>query len=384
MTDERITRRDYLTRGAGAVFTAAAASVAGIWLHHQPASQEEGERRESFAGRKADWPNYFDTIDYPPSSPRLSVAVRAGTGHAADSSASPASQRAHGEIESLVRAAIGGLDHELGIRRFIVAGDVVLIKPNVGFDRPPALGATTHPEIVEATTRLCREAGAKEVLITDNPIESVQACFERSGIARAADAGGARIIQPRKELFEETLIRERGAAAGQRGALERWPILTEPLRRATKLIGIAPVKDHNLAGGSMCLKNWFGFLGGRRNRLHQAIHETISDLAWLFSPTLVIADATRAMVRSGPTGGRLGDVRPGGALGRPAIVAAVDPVACDAWCYENLLERDPGTLPYLQLAQEKIERTLPTGGFRFGRHHWREYERQGLIARSGI
>jgi uncharacterized protein (DUF362 family) len=293
--------------------------------------------------------NYFAGVDFPASSPRIVVA----TGEEA-------------RIEQMVRAAVGGLDSTLGMRRFIQRGDVVLIKPNAGFDRPPYLGATTHPEVLRAVIRLCREAGAHEILVTDNPIESPAVCFTKSGIGPVVEAEGAKLIPPRADDFVGCILPTVG----------RWPVLREPLARATKLIGMAPVKDHNLCSASMTLKNWYGLLGGRRNRLHQKIHEVISDLALLFSPTLVIADATRVMMRSGPTGGRVSDVQPGGALGRPAVIASVDPVACDAWCYENLLGRDPAPLAYLGRAADKIR---ASGVQRFGSSDWRMYERASQI-----
>jgi len=146
---------------------------------------------------------------------------------------------------------------------------------------------------------------------------------------------------------------------------------------------VAPVKDHNLSSASMTLKNWYGLLGGRRNLLHQAIHRVISDLALLVSPTLVIADGTRVMLTNGPTGGRAGDVRPGGRLGVPVVAAAVDPVACDAWCFENLLGRDPQRLPFLRMAREKIAAAAGAGR-RFGECDWRAYERQGQVVRNGV
>ncbi|HEX9048696.1 MAG TPA: DUF362 domain-containing protein, partial [Verrucomicrobiae bacterium] len=65
---------------------------------------------------------------------------------------------AHGsEHEKTIRAALGGLG---GMDRFIKPGDVVVIKPNVAFDRPPALAATTHPDALRAVAKLCFEAGA--------------------------------------------------------------------------------------------------------------------------------------------------------------------------------------------------------------------------------
>ncbi len=74
-----------------------------------------------------------------------------------------------------------------GIERFIKPGDVVVIKPNVGFATPPILGATTHPDVITAVVRLCYEKGkAKKVIVTDNPINDPASCFAISGIGKAA------------------------------------------------------------------------------------------------------------------------------------------------------------------------------------------------------
>jgi uncharacterized protein (DUF362 family) len=157
-----------------------------------------------------------------------------------------------------------------------------------------------------------------------------------------------------------------------------------PLAEATKVIGVAPIKDHNLCSASMNMKNWYGLLGGRRNQFHQAIHEIISDLALMVSPTLVIADGTRVMMRNGPTGGRVSDVKPGGDVGRPTVVASVDQVACDGWCYENMLGRDPNKLAYLDLAARKIAEKIAAGEKRVGRPDWRAYEHHGKIVSTEV
>lgn len=351
MTSERLTRRECLARGAGAVLAGGAAVAAGCLLYDPTgrraaleASSSSREIRDFLAG-----------IKFPASSPRISIALGS-----------------NGRVEQMVRAAVGGLDPTVGMRRFVQPGDVVLIKPNVGFDRPPHLGATTNPEVLRWVIRLCREAGAARIVVADNPIEAPAACFAKSGIDSVAKAESAHVFLPSRNQFALAAV---GTAS--------WPVFYEPLATATKLIGLAPIKDHNLCSASMILKNWYGLLGGRRNQLHQAIHETISDLAVLFSPTLVIADATRVMMRNGPTGGRATDVQPGGKLDRPAIIAAVDPVACDAWCYENLLGRDPSQLKYLQLAHGKIEARASSGTARLGECNWRAYEREGRILTTG-
>lgn len=364
-----------LARGAGAV-VAAGAAVAGVtWLRDGSGDGRgdgngAGDGSGGLSGRSKPVPrlkNYFASIDLSASNPRISVA----TGDAFN-------------MEKLVRAAVGGLDQTLGIRRFISKGDVVLIKPNVGFDRAPHLGATTNPEVVRWLIRLCREAGAREVVVTDNPIESPEVCFARSGIGEVARQEGARVMLPSAAGFEQLVIRDRRPDPIRGEALAGWPVFYRPLAESTKVIGVAPIKDHNLCSASMNLKNWYGLLGGRRNQFHQAIHEVVSDLGMMMSPTLVIADGTRVMMRNGPTGGRMSDVRAGGEIGRPTVVASVDPVACDAWCYRHMLGRDPARLAYLALAERKIAEQVARGVKRLGVADWQGYEHAGLVAKANV
>ncbi|MGB2984793.1 MAG: DUF362 domain-containing protein [Phycisphaerae bacterium] len=363
MSDTGLTRRDLLVRGAGAVVAAGVATVGGYLLYDPEGDAGLPKPSKTRLRLK----NYFADICLPPSNPRISVAT---------------GSQPH--IEQMVRAALGGLDPSLGMKRFVAKGDVVLIKPNVGFDRAPHLGATTNPEVLRWVIRACKEAGARKVIVADNPIEAPDACFAKSKIREAAEAEGAKVMLPAEVHFESLLIRDRRPDPAESEALGHWPIFYRPLAEATKVIGLAPIKDHNLCSASMNLKNWYGLLGGRRNQFHQAIHHIVSDLGLMMSPTLVIADATRVMMRNGPTGGRISDVKPGGELGRPAVIASVDPVACDAWCYRHLLGRDPAKLAYLELAQKKIEAQIAAGSNRFGQCDWQAYDREGKIVITNV
>ncbi len=226
-----------------------------------------------------------------------------------------------------------------GIERFVAKGEVVTIKPNVAFASPPLLGATVHPELVAEVVRLCYKAGAKQVIVTDNPINDPMSCFTLSGIGRAAGDSGAKVILPRPELFRHTTL-----AGGK--LIVDWPIFYEPFAKADKLIGIAPVKHHHRSGASMTMKNWYGLLGGRRNVFHQDINTIIAELALMVRPTLVILDGTEVMVTNGPTGGSVSDLRRADTL-----IASTDCVAADSFgC--TLLGLKPSDLPYLAKAEK--------------------------------
>jgi len=234
------------------------------------------------------------------------------------------------KLDEMLRAAVDAVG---GIGRFIQKGDVVVIKPNVAFERPAALGATTNPDVLAAVINLVRQAGAREVRVADNPIESPESCFARSGIKAAAEKSGARLYLPEPSQFE--LLATPGATW-----IERWPFFWAPFEGATKVIGVSPIKDHNLCRASMTTKNWYGLLGGRRNQFHQDIHGIVSDLALMLRPTFVVLDATRVLFRSGPTGGSLSDVKEGHTL-----VVSRDSLAADAFGWDQLLERKGEPLP---------------------------------------
>ena len=46
--------------------------------------------------------------------------------------------------------------------RFVSRGDVVWVKPNIGWNRRPEQAATTNPDVVATLVALCFEAGAKQ------------------------------------------------------------------------------------------------------------------------------------------------------------------------------------------------------------------------------
>jgi uncharacterized protein (DUF362 family) len=224
-----------------------------------------------------------------------------------------------------------------GMEAFITKGDRVLVKVNAAFATPASLGATTHPEILAAVAGACFKAGAAQVLVTDNPINNPDSCFEISGLAGAARATGAKLITPRPDLFAPVSL-----PGGK--LIQQWPVMTGACAGVTRVIVVSPVKDHRRAGASLILKNYYGFLGGRRNVFHQDINGIITELAQMLKPTLCVLDGTVSMMTNGPTGGSLSDLKDTGTL-----VISTDPVAADAVGVE-LLGRTPDEVPYILMA----------------------------------
>ncbi len=236
----------------------------------------------------------------------------------------------------LVRKAIEGTG---GIKRFVSRGDVVVVKPNIAWDRTPEQAANTNPQVVAEMVRLCQEAGAKAVIVTDVSCNDPRRCFQRSGIADAARGEGAQVILPEERMFREVDLRG--------DVLTDWPVL-EPFLAADKMINLPIAKHHSLTGVTLGMKNWYGILGGPRHRLHQRIHESLADLADFMRPTLTVMDAYRVLMRNGPTGGNISDT----AL-KKTVIASTDPVALDAYTAKAIWNIEPEALTYLKLAQER-------------------------------
>jgi len=225
-----------------------------------------------------------------------------------------------------------------GIETFIKKGDRVLIKVNAAFASPPMLSATTNPAIISEMTQLCFRAGAASVVVTDNPINDPASCFTLTGIADAARKAGAQVLLPRDDLFSPMTV-------NNAKLIRNWPVLYKPFTDITKVIGMAPLKDHHRSGASMTMKNWYGLLGGRRNIFHQDIHSIIMELAMMVKPSFVILDATTAMMTNGPTGGSLSDLK-----NTNTMIVSTDQVAADAFG-ASLLGRSLDQLPFIGKAQ---------------------------------
>ncbi len=303
-----LTRREAMLQLLRAGGIAAVAAGGGYWLsrrsaHPEPAPSEQARRDHRTA------PD--------PQLPQMAVVQ-------------------NGEPRDLVQRALEDLG---GISRFIRRQDVVVIKPNIAWDRTPEQAANTNPDLVAEVVRQCWHAGARRVIVTDVSCNEPRRCFQRSGIQAAARAEGADIILPDPDLFRDVDL---GGVV-----LKTWPVFA-PFLEADKVLNLPIAKHHNLTGATLGMKNWYGILGGQRNRLHQQIHQSLADLAAFMLPTLTIMDAYRVLLRNGPTGGNLEDV----AL-KKTIIASTDPVALDAYAAKAWWNLDPEHLPYLQMAANR-------------------------------
>lgn len=325
--DEWFSRRQFITQVGGTAAVVGGAIGAGLLVRDNWGM--EGVKPPPPVKLK----NY--SVALPPSRPSL-VVVRSSP-LLADRFASKDEELAARELQAfnMVKAA---LEEMGGINQFITKGDVVMLKPNVAFDKNPDLAATTQPDTLAAVVKLCLGAGARKVIVADNPINNPESCFFKTKVGDAAIRAGAELMLPQESYFEQLYV-------GGETIKNTWKMFYRPFREATKVIGISPVKDHNLCKATVTLKNWYGLLGNPRNQFHQDIHGIISDFAKMIKPTLVIADGRKMLMRNGPTGGSLNDVK-----ASDAIVVGTDHVAVDSWVIDRLLGKQRHEILYLDKA----------------------------------
>ncbi|CAB1074198.1 Iron-sulfur cluster-binding protein [Olavius algarvensis Delta 1 endosymbiont] len=305
-TNPEWNRRQFLVRSVKAGASIAAATAAGLWFH-----DSRGPTREQTGLPET------ERLDYAVDGLPPQMAIARGS-----------------DRRATVQSALKALG---GIENFIKKEDRVLLKVNAAFASPAILSATTHPDIVSEMVRLCYQAGAASVAVTDNPINNPASCFTLSGIDAAARSAGARVYLPDADAFKSISIKDAKL-------IRNWPVLVGPLKNISKVIGLAPVKDHHRSGASLAMKNWYGLLGGRRNIFHQDINAIISELAMMVRPTMVILDGTVSMMTNGPTGGSLTDLKE-----TETMIVSTDQVAADAFG-ATLLNKSSSDLPFIEQA----------------------------------
>jgi len=186
-----------------------------------------------------------------------------------------------------------------GMKKFVANQDVVMVKPNIGWNRTVEQASNTNPEVIKAIIEEILNAGAKKVIIMDNTCHKAEDSYERSGIAEVAKKLGAEV----KYADKNRLV-----AYDFKGEfIKKLPIYRD-FFEVDKFINVPILKHHGSAGLTIGMKNLYGILGGRRGKLHQYMGKSIADLAKGFKVDLTIIDAYRTLIRNGPVGGRLSDV----------------------------------------------------------------------------
>lgn len=222
------------------------------------------------------------------------------------------------DYEAMVEQVIEQLG---GISQYVKTGDTVVVKPNIGWDRTVDQAANTHPLVVKKLTELCLDAGASKVRVFDRTCNEERRCYTNSGIKQALKSiKDKRVKLDYVDERKFVTVAIKGATA-----LDQWSFYKDALE-ADAYINVPVAKHHGLSRLSLGLKNTMGVIGGGRGRLHYRLGEKLADLNRVIQPAVTVVDASRVLVRNGPQGGSLADVRQ-----LDTILGSADPVAADAF-----------------------------------------------------
>jgi len=226
-------------------------------------------------------------------------------------------------------AALGGME------RFVQPGDDVIVKPNICVAyHTYEYAATTNPWIVGELVRLALEAGARRVRVLDYPFGgSPEQAYARSGIQEQVEAAGGQMEVMTGFKFLDTDIPD--------GVDLTTCKIYDDILKADVLINVPIAKDHGLARLTLGMKNLMGTIYNRP-QMHRNLGQRLADLAGRVQPTLTVVDAVRMLMRNGPTGGNLDDVKQ-----VDTLIVSPDVVAADSYA-ATLFELNPEDLAYVR------------------------------------
>ena len=240
------------------------------------------------------------------------------------------------DYPAITRKVINALG---GMKRFVKPGDVVVVKPNMGWDRSTELAANTHPQVVRAVVEECLAAGAKKVKVFDSTCNDSRRCYFNSGIEGA--------LKGMKNVECKQIEPERFKKVALQGQfLKEWELYDEALS-ADVYINVPVAKHHGLSKLTLGLKNVMGIMGGNRGYIHRNLDVALADINAHVKTHLTIIDATRILTAHGPQGGNIADVK---VLNK--VIASTDIVAADAYA-TTLFGLKPGDIPVTVTAYKR-------------------------------
>jgi uncharacterized protein (DUF362 family) len=239
--------------------------------------------------------------------------------------------------KAMVKKAVAELG---GMKKFVSKGDVVVIKPNIGFERTPEQGACTNPDVIVGLIEMALDAGAKEIKLFDRSVQDPKKCYPASGIPDAAKKAGAKVFFHAELATAELPIKD--------GVVLKKSSVWKDALECDCFINVPVAKHHRMTTLTMALKNNMGLTADDRGSLwHPNLHQALADFASAFKPKLTILDAYRIIVTNGPRGGSPTDVQM-----PKKCIAGLNPVSVDAYgtTLFPALCKKPSDIRYLDIA----------------------------------
>ncbi|GAB1401491.1 DUF362 domain-containing protein [Elusimicrobiota bacterium] len=239
-------------------------------------------------------------------------------------------------IETITKRMIDELG---GIERFVKKGDIVVVKPNIGWNKTPEYAANTNPELVAVVVKMCLDAGAKKVNVFDNTCNEEKMCYKNSGIENAVKKAGGNIY-----FMDSFKYIPGNFPSGS--IMQDYPVYSDAIN-CDCFINIPIAKNHGLAKLTLSIKNLMGVCGGNRSTMHWNIDKKLAEIVAFVKPDLNIIDGYRILTANGPRGGNLADVKK-----MSTVMASTDPVLADAYATKVLFNMNPDEISHIKTASD--------------------------------
>jgi len=209
-----------------------------------------------------------------------------------------------------------------GIGKFVKPGDKVLLKTNM----MTAMGVPTitHIDTLKGLFQLCKDAGAKEVIVADKPVCGMPSRlhFEFSGYAKALERLGVKVVYFEEEEFVYSRDDNNYCLKDMH--------LPKSLVEADVWMTVPVAKTHEATITTLGIKNLHGIIPdedkARHHRLRpecgSSLYEKFVDILNVSKPDLCVCDMFQAMEGQGPSFGQMID--------KGICLVSEDVVACDA------------------------------------------------------
>jgi len=204
-----------------------------------------------------------------------------------------------GEPAEMFRKAIAEFG---GMGKFVKAGQKVVVKPNIGWDKVPELAGNTNPELVSEIIKQCFDAGASEVTVFDHTCDDWRKSYSNSGIEEAAKKAGAKVVPAHQESYYKSVSIPKGKSL-------KSAKIHQAIVDSDKWINVPILKNHGGAQLTISMKNYMGIVWDRGFFHANDLQQCIADVCtYTKRPVLNVVDAYRLMKTSGPRGKSLSDV----------------------------------------------------------------------------
>jgi len=224
-----------------------------------------------------------------------------------------------------------------GMKKFVKAGQTVVVKPNIGWDVIPERAANTNPLLVSRIIRHCFDAGAKNVYVFDHTCDNWRKTYSNSGIERAVNDAKGKIVSGESESYYQEVTVKHGKK------LKKAKV-HELILESDVFINVPVLKHHDSTEMTAGMKNLMGIVWDRGFWHQNDLHQCIADFAAFRKPDLTVVDAYNVMKRNGPRGVSKGDL-----VTMKSLLMSTDIVAADA-AAAKLFGKNPSDIDYIRIA----------------------------------